>query len=97
MTAFIVEIHLGWSCAPRCQISIQEKSLLPQFGADAHLNSTGMRSFPWPRAHSDFPEGWSLVESGRFEILCPGLPSTRWHGGSQASCRHTLQKTDIGA
>lgn len=95
MTAFIVEeIHLGWSYAPWCQISIQEKkNLLPQFSADAYLNNAGVRPFPRPRAHSDFPEGWSLTKLGRSEILCPGLPSTCWHCSSPASCRHGFQKT----
>lgn len=77
MTVFIVEeIHLGWACAPGCQIWIQEKNVLPQFSADVHLNSTGVSAFAWPRAHGDCTEGWLVPEWGQFKVECPGLPST---------------------
>lgn len=70
MTVFIVEeIHLGWSYASRCQISVQEKNVLTHFSADVHIKSTGTR------ARGDFPEGQSLVELDRLEVLCPGWPS----------------------
>lgn len=50
--------------------SKKKKTPPPQLSADAYSDSTGLSSFPWPRAHSDFPEAWCLMELGRLEILC---------------------------